>query len=76
LLAEIVTEKFADHQPLYRIAEAMGREGIRISRKLLSQWVIKCGKALKPLYLELTEKVLGSLNVFIDETPVKATRSN
>jgi transposase len=71
LLAEIITEKFADHQPLYRIAESMGRQGIGISRRLLSQWVIKSGKALKPLYQEMTKKVLASQNVFIDETPVK-----
>jgi len=71
LLAEIITEKFVDHQPLYRIAESMKRQGIGISRKLLSQWVIKCGKALKPLCLEMSKRVLGSLTVFIDETPVK-----
>jgi len=36
LLAEIVTQKFANHMPLYRIAEQMGRDGVGISRKLLS----------------------------------------
>jgi len=40
LLAEVVVQKFADHMPLYRIAESMGRVDIQISRKLLSQWVI------------------------------------
>lgn len=70
LLAEIITEKFADHQPLYRIAESMGRQGIGISRKLLSQWVIKSGKALKPLFQAMIKKVLESQNIFIDETPV------
>ena len=49
LLAEIITKKFVDHMPLYRIAEGMGREGVGISRKLLSQWVVRCGMALKPL---------------------------
>jgi transposase len=39
LLAEVITKKFADHLPLYRIAEIFQREGIKISRKLLSQWV-------------------------------------
>ena len=71
LLAEIVTQKFADHLPLYRIAEGMGRDGIKISRKLLSQWVIRCGMALEPLYKVMVAKILGSLNIFIDETPVK-----
>jgi transposase len=71
LLAEIISQKFADHLPLYRIAESMGREGIGISRKLLSQWVVRCGIALRPLYREMVKRVLSSENVFIDETPVK-----
>jgi transposase len=71
LLAEIITKKFADHLPLYRIAEIFKREGIGISRKLLSQWVIRCGMALTPLYNEMLKRVLSSKNIFIDETPVK-----
>lgn len=71
LLAEIITKKFGDHMPLYRIAESMGREGIKISRKLLSQWVVKCGMALNPLYEEMLKHVLGSENIYIDESPVK-----
>jgi len=71
LLAEILTQKFADHLPLYRIAEGMAREGIKISRKLLSQWVVKCGMALRPLYNEMLDRILGSQNIYIDETPVK-----
>ncbi|MGZ3798297.1 MAG: IS66 family transposase [Pseudobdellovibrionaceae bacterium] len=39
-LAEIITKKFSDHLPLYRIAEILSRDGIKISRKLLSQWII------------------------------------
>ena len=62
--------------PLYRIAENMGREGIRISRKLLSQWVVRCGMALKPLYNEMLKRILDSRNVFIDEAPVKLQAKN
>ena len=71
LLAEIITKKFADHLPLYRIAEIFKREGIMISRKLLSQWVVRSALALKPLYNEILNRVLASKNIFIDETPVK-----
>lgn len=71
LLAEIITKKFSDHLPLYRIAEIFKREGILISRKLLSQWVVRSGMALKPLYNEMLKRVLSSNNIFIDETPVK-----
>jgi transposase len=71
LLAEIITKKFADHLPLYRIAEIFKREGISISRKLLSQWVIRSAMALKPLYSEMLKRVLASKNIYIDESPVK-----
>jgi transposase len=71
LLAEICTQKFANHMPLYRIAEQMGRDGVGISRKLLSQWVVRCGTALEPLYEVMVHKILESKNVFIDESPVK-----
>jgi transposase len=71
LLAEVITKKFSDHLPLYRIAEIMSREGVGISRKLLSQWVVRCGMALKPLYEEMVRKILSGENIYIDETPVK-----
>lgn len=71
LLAEIITKKFADHLPLYRIAEIFKREEIGISRKLLSQWVMRSAIALKPLFNEMLKRVLSGKNIFIDETPVK-----
>jgi transposase len=71
LLAEIITKKFADHLPLYRVAEILKREGIGISRKLLSQWVLRSAIALKPLYNEMLKRVLASKNIYIDEAPVK-----
>jgi transposase len=71
LLAEIMVQKFADHMPLYRIVEQMGRVGVKISRKLLSQWVIRCGMALKPLYEVMVRLILNGENIFIDESPVK-----
>lgn len=70
-LAEIITKKFSDHLPLYRIAEILSRDGIKISRKLLSQWVIRSAMALKPLFDEMLKRVLESKNIYIDETPVK-----
>jgi len=71
LLAEIITNKFSEHLPLYRIAEIMERQGVKISRKLLSQWVVRTGMALKPLYHEMTKHILESQNIYIDESPVK-----
>lgn len=69
-LADILVKKFADHLPLYRQSEILAREGIKISRQLLAQWVVKCGFALKPLYDKMSQLVLESNNVFADEVPV------
>ena len=70
-LAEILTRKFADHLPLYRISEILTRQGIGISRKLLSQWVVRLGLALKPLKDEMLKQILKSKNIFVDETTVR-----
>lgn len=69
-LADVLTRKFADHLPLYRISEILGRERINISRQILSQWVVRCGQALKPLYDAMRKQILTSGNLFIDESPV------
>jgi hypothetical protein len=70
LLAEIICQKFVDHLPLNRISEILSRIGVDISRKLLSQWVLKCGLALTPLYDAMSSVILQSGNVFVDETPI------
>jgi len=70
LLADIITRKFVDHLPLYRIAEHFSREGISISRRLLSQWVVAVGLALRPLYNAMKECILKSERLHIDESPV------
>lgn len=74
-LADIMTKKFGDHLPLNRISEILSREGIGISRQTLSQWIVRAGNALMPLYEEMTNRVLDSGNVFTDETPVDLLES-
>ncbi len=75
-LAFILTKKFADHLPLYRICEGLQRHGITISRKLLSQWVIRCGIALMPLYEEMKKHILQSESVYIDESSRRHLRKS
>jgi len=70
LLADIAVKKFGDHLPLYRISDILQRDGIGISRKLLSQWMGHCGVALTPLYDEMLKRALESGNIFVDESPV------
>jgi transposase len=70
LLASILVSKFGDHLPLYRLSEIVGREGIGLSRQLLSDWVVRAGKALYPLYQEMGKQILENGSIFMDETPV------
>ena len=50
LLAFVLTSKFADHLPLYRLEEILQRSKIKISRQTLSNWVLALGRGLSPLY--------------------------
>lgn len=70
LLADIITRKFVDHLPLYRIAEGLSRDRLVIGRRTLSQWVAAVGAALRPLYQAMKERILTSDRLHIDESPV------
>ncbi len=71
LLAFILTSKFADHLPLYRLVEILKRSDVRISRQTLSKWVLTLGAALSILYDAMKEQILESGVVFADETPIR-----
>ncbi|MGK3655713.1 IS66 family transposase, partial [Escherichia coli] len=42
VLARVLTSKYAEHTPLYRQSEIYGRQGVELSRSLLSGWVDAC----------------------------------
>src|SRR5690606_12785171 len=65
-----IVQKYVDHLPLYRLSEILKRGEIGISRQTLCKWVMRCGKALRPLYEELKKQILQSQTLFIDETPI------
>ncbi|MDD2956857.1 MAG: IS66 family transposase, partial [Oscillospiraceae bacterium] len=71
LLAFILTAKFADHLPLYRLVEMLGRSEVHISRQTLSKWVVTLGMALSPLYEAMKTRILESGVLFVDESPVR-----
>jgi transposase len=70
LLAHIITSKFVDHLPLYRLERIFGRQGVDISRKTMSDWLKACGKLFTPLYELLTRRVLQSRVIHNDDTPL------
>ena len=71
LLAYVLNAKFADHLPLNRLVEILGRSQIRISRQTLSKWVLALGEGLSPLYEAMKSRILQSGVVFADESPIR-----
>src|SRR5271170_6068657 len=68
LLAYIVTSKFADYLPLYRLEDIFERQGFAISRATQS---VGCGDVadlVEPLYRRMAERVRQSHVVATDDT--------
>jgi hypothetical protein len=73
-LAHVMVSKFCDHLPLYRQEQILARGGIELSRAVLSQWVIKCGKLFQPLINLMQEQHLQYDIGYSDETPVQVLK--
>lgn len=70
LVAHVLVTKYADHGPLYRQAQMLARQGIRIDRSTLASWVGYAAAELKPLWQLMRDDLLASTKLFVDETPV------
>ncbi|STU45195.1 IS66 family element, transposase [Klebsiella pneumoniae] len=71
LMARVLTSKYAEHTPLYRQSEIYGRQGVELSRSLLSGWVDACCRLLSPLEEALQDYVLTEGKLHADDTPVQ-----
>ena len=49
LLVWVIISKFADHLPLYRLAQIAARQGVTLALPTLADWVGRIGVALQPL---------------------------
>ncbi|SUB00995.1 Transposase and inactivated derivatives [Pannonibacter phragmitetus] len=70
LLAMILFEKFAQHQPLNRQSERYAREGIDLSLSTLADQVGACATALKPIHSLIEAYVLAAERLHGDDTTV------
>ena len=68
LLAFIVTSKFSDYLPYYRLEDIFARQGFEISRATQSVWCGGAGDLADPLYQLMTERVRASHVVATDDT--------
>lgn len=68
LLAYIVTSKFSDYLPLYRLEDIFERQGFEISRATQSVWCGDVADLAEPLYRLMAERVRASQVVATDDT--------
>jgi transposase len=71
LLAHVITNKYADHLPLYRQEGILLRQGVEISRSTLCDWMAIAADLLAPITDRMLAEVLKSKVVQNDDTPVK-----
>jgi transposase len=70
LVAHVAVARYADHQPLYRQAQMMARQGVMLDRSTLAHWVGYAAAEVAPVVARLRDMVLASARVFADETVV------
>ena len=71
LLAQVIVCKYGDHLPLHRLERIFARQGVKIARQTMCDWVLACADLLAPLYQMMIREVLSSRVIHTDDTPVK-----
>jgi transposase len=70
LIAQVIVDKYADHLPLNRQEKRFAREGVRLPRRTLCDWIIGVHPLLQRVVDEMKKDVLGGGYIQVDETPV------
>jgi transposase len=70
LLAMMLVEKYANHQPLNRQSEQYAREGIELSVSTMADHVGACAATLRPLHELIRAHVFAAERIHGDDTTV------
>ncbi|MCP4300039.1 MAG: IS66 family transposase, partial [Gammaproteobacteria bacterium] len=76
LLAHIITSKYQYALPLYRQEQMFRQFDIDLNRKTMSEWMMRCGELLEPLYQRLKVELLKQTRIQADETPVQVLKED
>ena len=66
-VAQVLVSKYADHLPLYRQAQIYGRQGVKLDRSTLADWVGRAAFLLRPVHERMLDNLRASAK-FADET--------
>ena len=75
LLAHLITSKFVDGLPIYRLCQQLQRQEVRLSPGTAGSWVNEVGEAVLPLINLMHEELLSAPFVQMDETYLQVLKS-
>jgi len=70
-IAYVMSEKFVESMPLYRLEKHFERLGVDLPRQVLSNWIIKGGEMMQPIYDRMREGLLELSILHADETTLQ-----
>jgi transposase len=70
LIAHVLTAKYCDYLPLYRQSGIYAREGVKIPRSTMADWVGRSSALMAPLIEALRAHVFAGHRLHGDDTPV------
>lgn len=74
-IAHIMVQKFVMGSPLYRQEQAWNRQGVKLSRQTMSNWILRAAEDwLAPVYEELHRQLVGRDVLHADETTLQVLR--
>lgn len=70
LLAHIITSKYCDHLPLYRLEGIIKRHGVDLGRSTMCDWMFDSANLLAPIVERMRAEIMRSKVVFTDDTTI------
>lgn len=68
VLAHVITSKYCDHLPLYRLEQIFDRHGLKVPRSTQCDWVRESAILLESVVLEMKAQILASEVIHTDDT--------
>ena len=74
-VAYLAAQKFVMHSPLYRLEQEFNRQGLKLSRQTMANWLLKASeKWLRPVYDVLHEQICREPVLHADETTLQVLK--
>lgn len=76
-VAHIMTQKYVMHSPLYRLEQEFNREGLKLSRQTMANWLLNASDTwLRPIYDVLHMELCRETVLHGDETTLQVLKES